>query len=317
MGLGVFRTMWLRKKASTAAATAPFPMPLAYAPQSADPVAIALILFGALLCAVLASSHRKLHAVSARSFQVIGMAVNIVSVSLPGRFDGDANVLLQSPWPTLFSPAGFAFAIWGVIYLGELAGIAAIIWSSEDEWKDRSSQAWLSANLAQTLWCLCFRPWALGQLWLSSVCLATTAYCLFRSQCFLASEPGSTRETRVVGWPRSIHLGWVTAATLVNVNAWAGLSNIGPAAALAAVVLSIVAATWLANVYASSGLPAASLAIAWALFAVGEGMPIGQDAVSLGALTMHGLAMASQGAAAWVLIGLAVRAMRRVLVGAW
>ena len=57
-------------------------------------------------------------------YQIAGFLINLGSVSLPGRFDSDVNPeSMVFPWPTLVSPAGFAFAIWGVIYLGELAGL--------------------------------------------------------------------------------------------------------------------------------------------------------------------------------------------------
>ncbi len=102
----------------------------------------------------------------------------------------------------------------------------------------------------------------------------------------------------LLGGARSLHLGWVTAATLVNVNAWAGLARVGPSAALALVVLSHVGAVWLADLYARATLPVASGAVAWALFAVGHGVPIGEDAATLGELTMRGLAYAAQGAGA-------------------
>ena len=53
-------------------------------------------------------------------------------------------------------------------------------------------------------------------------------------------------------------------------NAWAGLLDVGPSGALAVAVLSLALAVWLAHVYAVSRLPVASIAIAWALFAVGK-----------------------------------------------
>jgi len=62
---------------------------------------------------------------------------------------------------------------------------------------------------------------------------------------------------------------------------------------------------WFAHVYAAARLPVASCAVAWALFAVGKGVPIGPDAAALGELTMRGLAQAAEGAAAMAL-GLAV-----------
>ena len=107
---------------------------------------------------------------------------------------------------------------------------------------------------------------------------------------------------------RSLHLGWVSAATLVNVNAWVGLAAFGPSAALASVVLSHVGAVTLADLYSRKALPVASGAVAWALFAVSQGVPIGKDAAALGETTMRGLAYAAKGAAMAALFLALIRA---------
>lgn len=101
----------------------------------------------------------------------------------------------------------------------------------------------------------------------------------------------------LVQWPRSLHLGWTTAATLVNVNAWVGKAGFGAPAALAAFTLSLLLALALAERYASSengGLPAAALAVSWALFAVSKGTPVGRDAVALGATALEGMALSAK-----------------------
>jgi hypothetical protein len=54
-------------------------------------------------------------------------ALNVAVVSWPGRYDGDVKVSAdgsaQFEWDSLFTPAPYAFAIWGAIYLGEAAGV--------------------------------------------------------------------------------------------------------------------------------------------------------------------------------------------------
>jgi len=101
----------------------------------------------------------------------------------------------------------------------------------------------------------------------------------------------------------------VTAATLVNLNAWVGFEAAGPSAALAVVLLSHTFAVWCSQAFAVAGLPCASCAIAWALYAVGHGVPIGADAANLGEGTMRGLAMAAKGAAAMALASIVLSPM--------
>ena len=251
-----------------------------------------------------------------RGASAAALAINILGVSVPGRFDSDPAVLSASPWPTIFSPAGFAFAIWGVIYLGECLGLVLLYLGSPSESLERavtaSNDAWLAANVAQSLWCAAFRPWALSKLWLSSLLLGCTAACLCAAQARAISaaahdikdEPLSLTERLLVLAPRSLHLGWVTAATLVNLNAWVGYTRAGPDAALGAAVLSIVVAALAATAYAAIGATSGALAVAWALHALSYGTPVGADAAALGAATMEGVARAEASVAALIAMGL-------------
>ena len=90
----------------------------------------------------------------------------------------------------------------------------------------RRRGAWLAANGAQSLWCAAFRPWALDRLWLSAGCLGATASFLALAQRRALALARGRRLLVLV--PRSLHLGWVTAAALVNVNAWIGYSAARP-----------------------------------------------------------------------------------------
>ena len=62
----------------------------------------------------------------------LALAINVVAVAIDGRFDSEnlldsEGQMTMLPWPTLLSPAGFAFAIWGLIYVGELVGLAVVL----------------------------------------------------------------------------------------------------------------------------------------------------------------------------------------------
>ena len=295
------------------------------APPAPPPVAAArfdVVGTGASLCIILCALLCVYNAWRSDSLPSSGLAlhlagflVNVVSVAVPGRFDSDVDPKsMNFPWPTLFSPAGFAFAIWGVIYLGETAGLVALARAPPELAAQAApaSRAWLCANVAQALWCAAFRPWALDRLWLSSLCLAATAASLVLSQLRLTADLAAAKDraavlVALVTWPRSLHAGWVTAASLVNLNAWAGMAAVGPARSLAVVVLSLMGAGALADLYAASGLSCAAAAIAWALFAVSKGEPNGKDALALGQHALDGLAIASAATAALAALAVVVR----------
>lgn len=251
--------------------------------------------------------------------QALGFVINILSVSIPGRFDSDIEPgdTLQFPWPTLLNPAGFAFAIWGVIYLGEIAGMAVMLTAAKDTVGGAvgpASVSWLCANVAQCLWCAAFRPWALSSLWLSTACLGATATCLIASQRELLHLRAHTSGAEAHAWqwalvimPRSLHAGWVTAAALVNVNAWVGKAALGAPTALACAILSLFGGVALADWYATSGLKMSACACAWALFAVSKGTPVGRDAEAVGPVAIDGFAQAAAASAMLVLVVMMVR----------
>mmetsp|Transcript_85329 Transcript_85329/g.241725 ORF Transcript_85329/g.241725 Transcript_85329/m.241725 type:complete len:253 (+) Transcript_85329:1442-2200(+) len=161
--------------------------------------------------------------------------------------------------------------------------------------------------MSQCLWCAAFRPWALETLWLSALMLATTALCLYSS---LINGKRSVEEQRdFFTWywpstfPRSLHLGWVCAATLVNINAWVGYSQFGPDIALTAAVLSVLAASGVASVFIYQGFPTAAVAIAWGLTAVSYGTATGSDVPLIGDVALTGLALAYRTVAVAILVG--------------
>ena len=93
----------------------------------------------------------------------LALAINVVAVAIDGRFDSEnlldsEGQMTKLPWPTLLSPAGFAFAIWGLIYVGELVGLAVVLrpggadavgGAAVERAVRASNTAWLAANCAQ------------------------------------------------------------------------------------------------------------------------------------------------------------------------
>jgi len=303
--------------------------------------AAAGVVAGAGCCVAFASAPRPL----LRGWRLpyaAALAVNVAAVSIDGRFDSLAarGGGGGSQWPTLLAPAGFAFAIWGVIYLGEACGLVQIISSA---WRRRpqearrrlldaqapgeggsagaaapleravraSNEAFVGANVAQALWCLSFRPWAVDVLWVPTLCLGAAAGCLYVSQRRLlaASRRRPTGSLALI-WPRSLHLGWLLAATLVNANGYVGKAGAGPPAALGFAACSVAAAAVAGSALLLQGMPTAAASLAWALFAASKGAPAGADAAALGPLTIEGLARAEGAIAAALGLAVALAAAR-------
>jgi hypothetical protein len=170
--------------------------------------------------------------------RALSYSINIASVSVPGRMDGDTSEMKEGSMSarkgtSLVTPSGWAFAIWGPIFLGELISVVAPFFSfnsektSNSEWMNmirRTSGPFISAQLFQSLWCAAFRPKYTGYTrWISTGMLSMTALCLNEAHQTLTSSSASNKnmsvsDTLIYSLPIALHFGWTTAASLVNLN---------------------------------------------------------------------------------------------------
>lgn len=209
---------------------------------------------------------------------VSAFLVNMITVSIPGRFDGEVKTDTNSPffWKTLIAPAGYAFAIWGVIYLGEiiLSAFVGVIGKPVAVFK-RATPFWIACNLFQSIWCLTFRPKFFYHLWVPASQLALAAL----SQSFahleitdaILIESSLTKRAllHLLRFPITLHTGWLTAASLLNFNCWAAVSKVAMGSQIALTAGSAYFATaaglWLTY---QRNDPFVALTIAWALWAI-------------------------------------------------
>lgn len=226
-----------------------------------------------------------------RILNLLAYTINFVSVSRPGRMDGqsvaDDGALSPRNGRTLVAPAGWAFAIWGPIFLGEAIGIASqfCIWESNAanqpliQLFKKTSGSFIIAQLFQSLWCAAFRPKYNGIKTLVSVgMLSMTAYSLSRvHEIFTSSAMLSSYNNLQYGlffFPMALHFGWTTAASLVNLNGAIAMNKDTNEKIIAIVGhLSVIGATALGIYLACErNAPVYSGVIAWALSAVADSM---------------------------------------------
>mmetsp|Transcript_28054 Transcript_28054/g.38785 ORF Transcript_28054/g.38785 Transcript_28054/m.38785 type:complete len:355 (-) Transcript_28054:284-1348(-) len=163
-------------------------------------------------------------------------ALNFWAVSKGGRIDSryqkTGGVPQEDEYRGLVTPAGWAFAIWGVIYMGEMAmtgymvSPAAAVAPSPSGWLGRLAPHLMAAHACQAVWCAAFRDWARPAhlFWLSATSLSSIALCLNNVHMVLASVRNmTTAQYCMVHLPATIHFGWVTAASLVNWNSYLAL----------------------------------------------------------------------------------------------
>lgn len=164
---------------------------------------------------------------------VIVLVVNSMANGLP--LGGQTTGEISAKYPTLFTPAGFTFSIWGLIYL---ALAAFVIYQALPGQRNNPkiaaiSTLFVASCAANAAWIF---VWHYDLLWLSLVlmgCILGTLVQIYRT-LDAAGPPETATEWLCLRFPFSIYVGWITVATIANLsivqleNGWndAGLSDL-------------------------------------------------------------------------------------------
>jgi len=200
--------------------------------------------------------------------------------SLTGAF-GATNSDLSRKYQTLVTPAGWAFSIWGPIFLWEgVFAVAQMTPGLRDSNVVRSMTAWwLSACIFQVAWTLFF---AQEIIVVSLICmlgiLASLLGGILVTDCSLPQI--SIREFWLLRAPFSLHAGWIVAASLLNSNVLAVSlkASPGPLLALAVASFALLAAT--VTIFAlATPRPDAIICLvaAWALAGISTNLQKAED----------------------------------------
>lgn len=226
---------------------------------------------------------------------VLAFCTNVAAVSVPGRMDGDQdermrsgdlnpdastpltgtnssnNIVLASRNRTLVAPAGWAFAIWAPIYMGEALFVASQFYDPTITGAlPELTVPFVCANITQSLWCASFRP-SYSEGWKKYVSVAM----LGGTAVSLSHIPFADLSSSWYLLPVAMHFGWTTAATLVNFNGSLAMADVSERALISGGHASSILATALGvGVTFSYGLPAYGFTIAWALAACANGMRV-------------------------------------------
>jgi hypothetical protein len=158
-------------------------------------------------------------------------------------------------------PAGYAFSIWGVIFLWLLASAAYGLWERADHPAWRATRpAQIGAMVAGILWLFLASS---NPLLATVVILAMAAFAL---TAFLRADVAVDRW--ILSAPLAIFAGWVSAASLVSVGIMLGGYGLlpHPTAALVMVAVLIAAALFIQS--RQPLMPVYGATVVWAIFAV-------------------------------------------------
>lgn len=174
---------------------------------------------------------------------LIALTVNILASALP--LNGQNTGEISDRFQVYFVPAGYVFAIWGVIYIG---WIAFVLYQFRTAQKDsprmrRLGYLFALSGIFNALWLVCWHYNAFG--WSVLVMLILLSL-LIASYLKLDVGRGAVppAEKWSVDVPFSIYLGWITVATVANVTDLLYLVNwngFGIAPQVWAVIMLVVA----------------------------------------------------------------------------
>ena len=225
-----------------------------------------------------------------RQFLVVLSIVTMIVMNYLSNaraFGGLTNGEVSDKYHTLITPAGYAFSIWGLIFLGLLAfAIYQALPSQRTNPRFRAVGWWVVLNtLCNAIWSPLFNNERIGiALIVILVMLFSVAIIeqrlLMRPyvpvvapdlDATLPESPASTAETWLARVPFSIYFGWLTVATILNVAVYLkatefsllGLSE--QTWAIAILIVGLVVGAWLFNRYRSV---AYILVFAWAYVAI-------------------------------------------------
>jgi hypothetical protein len=146
-----------------------------------------------------------------------------------GAINGKTVGGLSDQYANYFTPAGYAFAIWGIIFLGLLVlGISQLIWAFKDTKNSDSILQigpWLSiANIGNGLW-LWF--WLHEQTGISVLIMLLILFSLSKAIINLNMEIWDAPASIIafVWWPISAYSGWIAVATIANISSWLAKLN--------------------------------------------------------------------------------------------
>ncbi len=173
------------------------------------------------------------------------LAVNYLAGT--GAFNNASVGEISAQYENLFTPAGYAFAIWGVIYLFLVlfAGFQWYAWfkNGNDEYLKRTGLWFVLSNLANGFWII---AWTSNYIGLSFGLIVILLFSLFVLMVKLRLEvwDAPVRIIAFVWWPICIYLGWIVVATLANLAAFSVSLNQESAFALRPVwvIVMIIAA---------------------------------------------------------------------------
>jgi hypothetical protein len=171
---------------------------------------------------------------------LVMVGVNYLAVALPlaGRDTG----AVSDSYPNIFAPAGYAFAIWGLIYLLLAIYVVYQIGRKDDVLLAKVNRLFIINALLNAGWIF---AWHYDVIWLSLVIMVGLLTTLIKIADIFRQSVLGPKERWLVRLPFSVYFGWITVATIANATVflvYLGWNGFGLPEAFWAVAILLVGA---------------------------------------------------------------------------
>jgi len=219
---------------------------------------------------------------------IIAFLLTVIVNSLAGSttlIGGVNTAQISDANPTLVTPAGYVFAIWGIIYvlLGVFVIYQVLPSQKGKEYMNKISWLFIASSIINIAWLFLWQ-YTLLSLSVVLMFLLLTTLILIYLRLDIGKSAVPLRERLAVHVPFSVYLGWITIASIANVSAmlvsvnWNGF---GIASSTWASLIIIVALVVALLVIVTRKDIAYSLVIVWALIGVAVKQSGNQNVVLL------------------------------------
>lgn len=158
-----------------------------------------------------------------RGLNIVAFVLTVIVNSLAGSttlIGGKTTAEVSDANPTLITPAGYVFAIWGVIYilLAIFVVFQALPSQRGKDFQKNVSWLFVLSSVLNIVWLFAWQSLYLElSVVLMFLLLATLIAIYVRLN--IGKSTASLREKLFVHTPFSVYLGWITIASIANVSA--------------------------------------------------------------------------------------------------
>ncbi|MEX0684384.1 MAG: hypothetical protein WD267_11995 [Balneolales bacterium] len=230
-------------------------------------------------------------------------AVIIINyISTTGLFNGNTMGSISAQYQSYFTPAGYAFSIWGLIYFSLLGFVfyqARSLFKNEvnDDIVYQVGWWFVISCLANIIWIL---AWLYEFAGISVLVMVILLFCLLQivMNTNMEVEDAPLKKIAFVWWPFSLYCGWISVALIANIAIYLtkiGWDGLGITEVSWTIIMILAAGILNLTITWTRNMREFALVGVWALIAIAVANWGGVNIISYTALTVGAVLFISSG----------------------